>query len=180
LEKVTKDDPRYTEWRTTKGTVATRKKSLLKKDPLTYARTFGVKAVSQRAERAAGAAASRTARSVSRPILAAVAPIAARLAPLAVPGIIAAGTVAAGVAAYMALARNERLAAGERINQISREFVQHQQDVIRQLRVASWAQVPAELRTKLLNGYKAAIDEVSKGVYHAGSLRPSQQIPYGR
>lgn len=180
LAKVTKDDPRYDEWRTTKGTVASRKKKLLKEDPLEYAQTFGVSAVKKRAERAVSTTVSKAARKVSAPVGAALAPTLARLAPFAIPAVITAGTVAAGVAAYMALARNERKSAGERINEISREFAEHQAEVVKQLRVANWQAVPAELRTKLVNGYKAAITEVASGIYQQGSLRPSQQIPYGR
>lgn len=180
LAKVTKDDPRYEDWRRTRGTVASRKKALARSDPLEYARTFGLKAVKQRAERAATTAVSRVGRRIAAPATAAVAPTLARFAPLALPAVVAAGTVAAGVAAYLALARNERIAAGERINQISREFVAHQRELVRQLGVTGWLQVPSDLRNKLVNGYKAAIAEVSKGIYHAGSLRPSQQLPYGR
>lgn len=180
LAKVTKDDPRYDEWRKTRGTVASRKKALAKSDPLEYARTFGVKAVQQRASRAAEAAVVRSARKVAAPVSAALAPSVARFAPLALPAVVAAGTVAAGVAAYMALARNERIAAGNRINQISLAFVKSQQDVVKQLGVRSWQDVPLELRNKLLDGYKRAIADVSAGIYHAGSLRPSQEIPYGR
>lgn len=122
----------------------------------------------------------RTGRRAAAPVTAALAPSLARLAPLAIPAVVAAGTVAAGVAAYFALARNERIAAGERINQISREFVATQANVVKQLGVPNWQHVPAELRNKLLNGYKAAIAEVSSRIYHAGSLRPSQSLPYGR
>lgn len=80
--------------------------------------------------------------------------------------------------AFYAVARAERRLAGDRINQLSRDFVAAQQRTIQELGVRSWQDVPLDLRNKLLNDYKKALSEVQ--VYHAGSIRPSQQIPYGR
>jgi len=73
------------------------------------------------------------------------------------------------------------LAAGERANRISREFVATQQKVMQQFRVARWEDVPADVRTKLVSGYKKAIADVySTAVPLAGTIRPSQSLPYGR
>lgn len=76
------------------------------------------------------------------------------------------------------MARQEKRLAGERITQISNEFVAAQRELMRQFGVAQFSQVPSEPRLKLLDAYKKAIADVQ--VYHAGSIRPSQQIPYGR
>lgn len=161
LAKVTKDDPRYDDWRTTRGTVASRKKKLLKEDPLEYARTFGVKAVSTRAERAGAAVVGRTLRKVA-PLavggVARVAPALAAIAPLA-------ALTAAGIAAVLLQNRsvaNARLALGEKINALSRAFVAAQVQLAKEYRVPSFGQVPSEARNRLLDGYKQALAAAQK------------------
>jgi hypothetical protein len=161
LEKVTRDDPRFDEWRTTRGTVASRKKKLLREDPVEYARTFGVTAVKRRAERSAETVVARTARAAARPAAAALAPFASRVAPFIGP----VATLAAGAIALLLLqnrsVRNARLALGERINALSLEFVKQQQLMAQQYHVEHFGDVPAEARTRLLNGYKQALDQLT-------------------
>jgi hypothetical protein len=161
LAKVTADDPRYDDWRKTRGTVASRKKALLKADPLEYAKTFGLKAASTRAERAAASVASRAARKVA-PIagggLASVGSTLLKFAPLA-------GLTAAAIGAVLLQNKSvsdARLALGEKINALSRAFVAAQAQLAKEYRVPSFGHVPEEARTRLLNGYKAALAAAQK------------------
>jgi hypothetical protein len=167
---VTADDPRYSEWSNRKPSKRKKLQEKILSAPGTYVR----ERAQHVAEGAAAAAVGRTGKALAPAALAG----ARALAPYALPLAAAAGTVAAAVVAWREIARQERILAGDRINQISRQFVATQQEVMRQYRVSSWAQVPSDVRNKLLNGYKAAIADVQ--VYHAGSLQPSKQIPYGR
>ena len=85
------------------------------------------------------------------------------------------GAIAAG---WVLVARAEKRLAGDRITQISNEFVAAQRELMQRFGVSQFSQVPAEPRLALLNAYKKAIAEVQ--VYHAGTIQPSKQIPYGR
>jgi hypothetical protein len=161
LAKVTKDDPRYDDWRKTRGTVASRKKALLRADPLEYAKTFGLKAAGQRASRTGAAIASRVVRKVA-PIagggLASLGSTALRFAPLA-------GLTAAAIAAVLLQNRsvsNARLALGEKVNALSRAFADAQLQLAKEYRVPSFGHVPVEARTRLLNGYKEALAAAQK------------------
>lgn len=175
--RVTADDPRYDAWSNRKPS----KRKKLQEKILAAPGKYAAERAQHIAETAVAAGVAATGRAVVRAGGLSAALAGARaLAPFALPAAAAAGTVAAAVVAWREIARHERIAAGERINQISQQFVRTQGELMKQFGVSSWLQVPAEPRTKLLNGYKAAIAEVNAGIYHAGSLKPSQQIPYGR
>jgi hypothetical protein len=89
----------------------------------------------------------------------------------------AAGAVGAAIFAMGELAKRHDLNLGEAANRISIQFAATQKKVAAQY--GGWDRVPADLRTKLVNGYKAAIQKNYSGV-HTGVFAPSQQIPYGR
>jgi hypothetical protein len=156
LEKVTADDPRFDEWRKTKGTVASRKKALLKANPLEYARTFGVKAASTRAERAAGAAGSRGLRAVAKGAGAFAPGVATALGATAA---VTAGfaILAAGYVVSDRIAKNQGLKLGARLNAISEQFIQTQNAVIVRLHARSWGEVPQAIRDKAVLDYKRAL-----------------------
>lgn len=159
LEKVTRDDPRYDEWRRSKGTVASRKKALLKKDPLEYAKTFGADTVRKRASRAAETAVLRVGRKVAPLALAGasrVASVAVSLAPLAA---LSAAALAAILLQNRSVA-NARLALGDRINALSLAFVEQQKRLAAEHGVKTFGEVPAAPRAALLAGYKQALSQL--------------------
>lgn len=154
LAKVTKDDPRYDEWRTTRGTVASRKKALARKDPLEYARTFGVETAKKRAARAAESTVIRTGRNVARAlgpgvVGTAAAYSAAITAQLAI--------LAAGYVVMDRVAKNQQLKLGDRLNAISNEFVAQQNAIIVKAHARSWQEVPEEIRKKAVANYQRAL-----------------------
>lgn len=172
--RVTRDDPRFDEWSSRKASKKTRAARLKREDPLAYARTFGLEAVKKRAERQATVTGGRIAKTVA-PAL-----VAGARAALASPIVQAAGAVGLiGAAIYAMQKIGERMdrSDGEKINAISLQFAHTQSEVAKQYG-GKWANVPEDVRTKLVNGYKKAISDVT--AYRRGTLRPSLAIPYGR
>lgn len=55
------------------------------------------------------------------------------------------------------VAKNQRLKLGDRLNAISREFVNQQNAIIVKLRARSWDEVPKEVRDKAVANYKRAL-----------------------
>lgn len=93
---------------------------------------------------------------------------AARTAISAGAGAAFVGTAALTAAAITAIflqnasVANARLALGDRINALSREFVKQQEAMARAYGVAHFADVPAEARNRLLTGYKDALNALTK------------------
>lgn len=180
--RVTKDTFEYEEWPSRKPSKKKLQRESLKRDPIGTSAQVITEAVKRSAsrtvERESGRAARRAAGSTA--VGAAVAGARATAAAVA-PAIAAAALVGGALYAMGRIGQMRNVAAGERANRISREFVAAQQAVMKQLRVSRWDDVPADVRTKLLNGYKKEIAGVySTAVPLAGTIRPSQAIPFGR
>jgi hypothetical protein len=178
--RVTKDSFEYAEWPSRKPSKKKLAREAFKTDPFGTTGTIAQTAAKRSIERLGEHTATRVLRTARTGALPAALAGARTLAPFAAPLAVAAATIGAAIALWKHQQTYEYRTAGEAINQVSREFAATQKQVMEQLRVRSWDQVPAEQRNKLVNGYKAKIAEISSSIYHAGSLRPSQQIPYGR
>lgn len=163
---VTADDPRYSEWPSRKPTKYEKQANKFLDKPVEYATTEAIKKLHRR-----GSTAVRTA----------LAPLAAGArAALALPAVQAAAAIGiAGAAIYAMQKIGERmdLNDGAKINAISQQFAHTQAEIAKKYG-GSWQRVPEDVRTKLVNGYKKAISDVT--AYRRGTLRPSQAIPYGR
>jgi hypothetical protein len=178
--RVYADSFEYASWPSRKPSKKKLAREAFKTDPFGTTGTIAQTAAKRSIERLGEHTATRVLRTARTGAVPAALAGARALAPLAIPLAVAAGTVAAGIAGFVAISRAERRLAADRINEISRAFVATQKQVEQQLGVSSWQQVPSDLRAKLVKGYTDAIHEVSAGIYHAGSLQPSKQIPYGR
>lgn len=153
MVQVTRDDPRYDEWRHTRGTVASRKKQMLRDDPVEYAQTFGKQTVERQVGRTVRRAGGRIARK-ALPYIAAGGATAGLYAAAITGGLaIAAG----GYVVMDRVARNQRLKLGERLNEISREFVRLQAAIKQRVGAREWMDVPAEVRKKALADYQRAL-----------------------
>lgn len=176
--RVYSDSFEYREWPSRKPSKKKIAREAFKTDPLGTTGSITQTAAKKSIEKLGERTATKLARTVRTGAVPAVLGGARALAPYAIPAAAAAGTVAAAVVGFVALARAENRLARERITQLSHDFVAAQQQVMQQFNTRNWNDVPIELRNKLLNGYKKALSEVQ--VYAPGVLRPSQQIPYGR
>lgn len=174
--RVTADTFEYQQWPSRKPTKKKLQREALKTDPVGTLGILGATAGKKGLERAGERAASsvlRTGRGAIATALTAAATSSATVA------LAAAGAVGAAIFAMGELAKRHDVQLGDRANAISRQFVATQQQVIKQYGGSRWEDVPLDIRTKLVNGYKAAIQTVYSGV-HTGVFAPSQQIPYGR
>lgn len=176
--RVTADTFEYQSWPSRKPSKKAIGRAALVANPVGTLGILGAAAGTKAAEKAG----ERLARDVLTKGRTAAAQTVLRIAPAAAGlGVAAAAIGAVGAAIYAMgkIAERHDVALGERANAISRAFVTTQQSVIKQLNVASWAEVPADVQKKLVDGYKASIAKVYSGV-HTGVFAPSQQIPYGR
>lgn len=180
--RVTKDTFEYAEWPSRKPTKKKLQREALKRDPLGVGTQLVAEAVKKSASRTVERETGRIARTVAQSgAVAATATALRTTAAAAAPLVGAVGLIGAALYAMGKIGQARNVAAGERANRISRQFVDTQRAVMKQLGVRSWEAVPSELRTKLLNGYKAEIARVyTTAVPLAGSIRPSQALPYGR
>lgn len=141
--KVTADDPRYDEWPSRKPGKAQREYGKFAEAPLTYAGTK----VARKIETQVG----RTLQRLGRTAL----PTVGAAAVGASAG--AAAILAAGYVVTDAIARNQRIKLGDRLNAISSRFVETQRQLIAAFRAGSWEGVPADVRKKAVADYKSAI-----------------------
>lgn len=178
--RVYADSFEYRDWPSRKPSKKKLAREAFKSDPFGTTGTIAQAAAKRSVERLGEHAATRVLRTARGGAVTAALASARSLAPFAGPLAIAAATIGAAIALWKHQRTYEYRTAGEAINQVSREFAQTQQQVISQLRVRTWQEVPLEQRTQLVNAYKAKIAEISQSIYHAGSLQPSKQIPYGR
>lgn len=180
--RVTKDTFEYAEWPSRKPTKKKIQREALKRDPLGTGAQVITEAVKKSAARTVERETGKVARSVGGSAALGGAAATARATAAAVaPAVAAAALVGGALYAMGRIGQLRNVAAGERANRISREFVAAQQAIMKQLRVARWDDVPQDIRTKLVNGYKKQISEVySTFVPLAGTIRPSQTLPYGR
>jgi len=178
--RVTSDTFEYQQWPSRKPSKKKIAREALKTDPVGTLGMLGATAGKRAAERAGERAVSTALRSGRGAIATTVLGTASSLAASSTAvALAAAGAVGAAIFAMGEIAKRYDVALGERANQISRQFVVTQQQVIKQYGGSRWEDVPLDIRTKLVNGYKAAIAKVYSGV-HTGVFAPSQQIPYGR
>lgn len=177
--KVERDDPRYA-WPSRRQSKKTRKKNLLREDPLEYAKTFGAESVRQDIQRRTTSAVRRQVSRGTKGALGAAGALGTRAA---VAGATAAAVPALAAGAALALAitlggtllelAGVRLAAGEKVNAISRRFVSGQQQLMQQARVATWLEVPREARDRLLRDYRSALQRATQGVVAVGRVEGS-------
>jgi hypothetical protein len=175
--RVTADSYEYTAWLSRKPSKKKQTRAALKSDPVGTLGILGATAGKKAVERAGERAASGALRAGRGRLVAAATALATSST---VGALAAAGAVGAAIYAMGKLAEAYTVSLGERANQISRQFVATQQQVIKQYGGSRWEDVPADLRNKLVNGYKAAIQKVYAFQPIQGTVRPSQQIPYGR
>lgn len=178
--RVTGDSFEFAEWPSRKPTKKKLQRESLKRDPL----GTGAQLVAEAVKKSAGRAVERETGKVARRIggsaaLAAGASSARAVAAAVAPAVAAAAVIGGALYAMGRIAQAHNVALGEKANRISREFVSAQQSVQKQLRVARWEDVPSDIRTKLVNGYKKQIADLYAS-YRPGSIAPSQQLPYGR
>lgn len=178
--RVTADTFEYQQWPSRKPSKKKIARESLKTDPVgtlgMLGATAGKKAVERAGERAASSVLRAGRGRIATTVLGTAGSLAASSAAVALA---AAGAVGAAIFAMGEVAKRVDVALGDRANAISRQFVATQQQVIKQYGGSRWEDVPLDIRTKLVNGYKAAIAKVYSGV-HTGVFAPSQQIPYGR
>lgn len=174
--KVTADSYEYSAWLSRKPSKKRIQRAALVASPVATLGTIGAAAGKKAIERAGERAASSALRS-GRSSLATAATAAAGSATAA--GLAAAAVIGAAIYGMGRIAEAHDVALGERANGISRQFVQTQAAVMKNYRAGRWEDVPLDVRTKLVNGYKAAIAKVYSGI-HTGVIAPSRQIPYGR
>jgi anti-sigma factor RsiW len=158
MVQVTKDDPRYSEWRRTRGTVASRKKQMLREDPVEYAQTFGTQTVKRTAQRKVEQAAGRIVR---RALPAVAASPALQKAAGALPVIGTVGLLAAAGILGGWLMDKATKTEGDRLNALSLAFVKAQEEMKRRAGVRTWLEVPSEPRNKLYREYLDAIKYIN-------------------
>lgn len=180
--RVTSDTFEYAEWPSRKPTKKKLQRESLKRDPIGTSAQVITEAVKKSAARTVERETGKVARRVGGSAAVGAAATGARASAAAIaPAVGAAAVIGAALYAMGRIGELRNVAAGERANRISREFVAAQQNIMKQLGVGRWDDVPADLRTKLVNGYKKKITEVySTTVPLAGTIRPSQSLPYGR
>lgn len=180
--RVTNDTFEYAEWPSRKPTKKKLQRESLKRDPIGTSAQVITEAVKKSAARTVERETGKVARRVGGSAAVGAGATAARASAAAIaPAVGAAAVIGAALYAMGRIGELRNVAAGERANKISREFVAAQQNVMKQFGVSRWDDVPADLRTKLVNGYKKKISEVySTTVPLAGTIRPSQSLPYGR
>jgi hypothetical protein len=181
--RVTADTFEYSTWPSRKPSKKKIQREALKSDPLGTVGMLGAAAGKKAVERAGEKAGRDVLRSVSKSVGIAGAATAGRGAIVAsvAPAVAAAGLIGAALYAMGRLGQARNVAAGERANQISRTFAAAQQDTMKAVGASRWEDVPLDLRTKLVNGYKKEIQNVySTAIPLAGTIRPSQALPYGR
>lgn len=161
---VTADDPRYEEWPSRKPSKYQKEAAKLYEKPGEY--------IAEKAVRAA----HRKTSGVRKSVAGAVATIAANPAVRVVAG--GAVSIAAGLAIITAadavaqqLAKSGKLALGEKLNALSRDFVTTQRALIRAYDVADWQHVPQQVRDEAVKSYKRALATASaqaQGSAYAG------------
>lgn len=147
--RVTQDDYRYEEWSSRKLTKKAREKKLLRDDPLKYVTDVGVEHVAKKA----GTTAIRRAKTAAKKGL--------NVGRFLTPGVVGAGVAITSALAGLAgafvlgeqIAKNGRLAHGERVRQLSLRFVEIQKSLIRQFHGTQWSDVPEQVRKKAVSDY---------------------------
>jgi hypothetical protein len=188
--RVPVDSYEYANWVSRKPSKKKQQRAALVSNPVgtvgTIALLAGRKAIERAGERAGRQALQRAAKWAPEAYAAAQAAGGATV----VAAVSAAALVGGAIYAMGKLAEMHNVALGERANRITAAFAKTQDDVIAQAtgrrprsdaeRAHLWQSVPSDLRTKLVKGYKDAIAKVYAFQPIQGTIRPSQQIPYGR
>ncbi len=152
--RVPESDPRYTEWSNRKPSKRKKLQAKILSAPGDYVRERAGKVAEESLKRVATTTLRRAVRLGG----------AAAVGELAVSGVAVAATttgalaiLAAGYVVSNAIAKNQQLKLGERINLLSAEFVNVQKQVMAKFGVREWASVPAEVRNKAVADYKRAL-----------------------
>jgi hypothetical protein len=172
---VTATDPRYTEWTNHKPSKRAKLQEKILSAPGEYVKGRAAKIAEDSAKHVAVSvlrAAAPVAIAGSRTVAGAI------LGSAVATGVAATALIGGAIYAMQKIGEHLDVSDGEKINSISRTFVDTQQKVMAQYRVRSWDAVPADVRNKLVSGYKSAISGVT--AYRRGYLKPSAMIPYGR
>lgn len=148
---VTADDPRYTDWSNRKPSKRKKLQNKILSAPGEYVKERATKVAEDTAKRAiTGALRGGVAVAIARGGAAAALPAAA-----------AAGGVASILAAAFlvgdTIARNQRVKLGDRLAAISNRFAQTQHQLEQAFGTDKWDGVPADVRSKAVRDYKAAI-----------------------
>lgn len=174
--RVTADDWRYAEWSNRKPSKRAKLQEKILSQPGEY--------ISERASRVGTEIARKSAGTIARKALPASAAVAGRILASAAFAPLASLTALAIGAALLERRSvgNARLALGERINNLSREFVAAQQQMAAEYRVAHFGDVPAEARNRLLAGYKTALARLTAAtkVTTYGRFGPQTYSTIGR
>lgn len=161
---VTADDPRYEEWPSRKPSKYQKEASKLYEKPGEYVAEKVIKAAHRKTSGVQKTLAGAVATVARNPVVATVAGGAASIAAgLAI--IAAANTLA------QQLAKSGKLALGDKLNALSRDFVTTQRTLIRAYAVSDWQHVPQQVRDEAVKGYKAALATASsqaQGSAYAG------------
>lgn len=161
---VTADDPRYTEYLERKPSAQARKANKLLDKPLETIREEVTKDVSRKVATRVQAQVRRTSSGIAKGIGAAVtaSPISRVLPALGAVGALAAAGILGGWLMDRAGAAGRLPTMGDRVNELSRNFVEAQRALMHKTGASSWGQVPQGPREKLLAEYKAAIVELTR------------------
>lgn len=161
---VTEDDPRFTDWPERKPSAQQRKANKLLDRPLETISEEVTKDVSRKVasrvqagvRRGTSTVAARGAAALAASPLARVLPAVGAVGALAAAGILGGWLMdRVGPAARLPT-------VGERINELSRNFVEAQGALMRKTGARSWHEVPQGPRDKLLADYKAALQELTR------------------
>jgi hypothetical protein len=158
---VTSDTFEYRDWPSRKPSKKKIAREAFKSDPLGTTGSITQQAAKRSIEKLGEHTATRLARGVRTTAVPAALAGARALAPFA--GI--AGLTAAAIG--LVLLQNKsvsdaRLALGEKVNKLSLAFVAAQKQMAAEYRVEHFGDVPAEARTRLLNGYKDALTRLQR------------------
>jgi hypothetical protein len=179
--RVTADTFEYEEWPSRKPSKKKIQRAALKADPIGTTSQVVAEAVKKSASRTVERETGRALRTVGTSAVVTAGATAARTAAAAaVPAVAAAAIVGGAIYAMQQIAKTLILSAGEAANRVSREYAAAQTATMKQFGVKEFSLVPAEIRTKLVNAYKRELANVYAFRPLPGTIRPSQQIPYGR
>jgi hypothetical protein len=158
--RVTSDTFEYRDWPSRKPSKKKIAREAFKTDPLGTTGSITQQAAKRTIEKLGEHTATKIARGARTTAIPAAVAVARSLAPFA--GI--AGLTAAAIG--LVLLQNKsvsdaRLALGEKINKLSLAFVAAQKQMAAEYRVAHFGDVPAEARSRLLAGYKDALNKLS-------------------
>lgn len=145
---VYEDDYRFDEWPDRKPSKSSKLAAKIREHPVDYAL--------ERATRVATARGRTATRSVGRKLSGLVTGGAGAVATLGAAAA-AAGIIATAYVVADAIAKNQQVKLGEKVNAISNRFAQAQREIEAKYGGRSWEAVPQDVRSKWLAEYKRAL-----------------------